>query len=148
MASLRSRLAGVPLDSSHAVSSVTPDGDELAVRLVDGRERRVDHILLATGYRIDVDRYHLLAPELRRAVRRTKGLPLLQPGFESSVPGLHFIGASAAESFGPIMRFVTGTGYTGRRLARSIAATPASAPGPSPRRRRRAEALRNGLGAR
>ena len=33
---------------------------------------------------------------------------------ESSVPGLHFIGAPAAWSFGPIMRFVSGGWYTGQ----------------------------------
>jgi len=40
---------------------------------------------------------------------------------ESSVPGLHFIGAPAAWSFGPIMRFVSGGWYTGQALARTIA---------------------------
>ena len=39
---------------------------------------------------------------------------------ESSVPGLHFVGAPAAWSFGPIMRFVSGGWYTGRALARAI----------------------------
>jgi hypothetical protein len=28
------------------------------------------------------------------------------------VPGLHFLGAPAAYSFGPVMRFVTGTWYS------------------------------------
>jgi hypothetical protein len=45
------------------------------------------------------------------------GYPLLRPGMESSVPGLHFVGAPAAWSFGPIMRFVSGGWYTGRALA-------------------------------
>jgi hypothetical protein len=40
---------------------------------------------------------------------------------ESSVPGLHFLGAPAAWSFGPIMRFVSGGWYTGRAVARAIA---------------------------
>jgi hypothetical protein len=40
---------------------------------------------------------------------------------ESSVPGLHFLGAPAAWSFGPIMRFVSGGWYTGQALARTIA---------------------------
>jgi FAD-dependent urate hydroxylase len=37
------------------------------------------------------------------------------------VPGLHFVGAFAAASFGPVMRFVSGTPFTGRALARHIA---------------------------
>jgi hypothetical protein len=44
---------------------------------------------------------------------------VLRRGLESSVPGLHFVGAPAAWSFGPIMRFVSGGWYTGRALARA-----------------------------
>jgi FAD-dependent urate hydroxylase len=44
------------------------------------------------------------------------------------VPGLHFVGAPAAESFGPIMRFVSGTPFTGRALAEHIARTRRPAP--------------------
>ena len=136
---LRARLGDTPLELSQSASSVSSDGEGVRVRLADGRERTADHVLLATGYRIDVDRYDVLASDIRRQVARANGLPLLQPGFESSVPGLHFIGASAYESFGPIMRFVTGTGYTGRRLARAIAAAR-----PAPLRHRAREYLRTG----
>jgi hypothetical protein len=37
------------------------------------------------------------------------------------VPGLHFVGAPAAWSFGPIVRFVSGGWYTSRALVRTIA---------------------------
>jgi hypothetical protein len=33
------------------------------------------------------------------------------------VPGLHFLGAPAAASFGPLMRFVSGAGYAARAVA-------------------------------
>jgi hypothetical protein len=78
-------------------------------------------VLLATGYRVDVALYDFLAPELLKTVRRVDGYPLLGPGFESSLPGLHFLGAPAARSFGPVCRFVSGTPYTARALARRIA---------------------------
>ena len=48
------------------------------------------------------------------------GYPLLGPGFESSLPGLHFLGATAARSFGPVSRFVSGTTYAARALTRRI----------------------------
>jgi hypothetical protein len=54
-------------------------------------------------------------------VRRVDGYPLLGPGFESSLPGLHFLGAPAARSFGPVSRFVSGTPYAAPALARRIA---------------------------
>ena len=48
------------------------------------------------------------------------GYPRLTGGFESSVGGLHFVGAPAAWSYGPLLRFVAGTEYAGPTLARGI----------------------------
>ncbi|MFD5812821.1 NAD(P)-binding domain-containing protein [Streptomyces sp. NPDC127038] len=81
-----------------------------------------DHLLLATGYRVDVGRLTLLAPELRREIETFRGAPRLSSGFESSVPGLFFTGLAAAPTFGPVLRFVAGTGFAARRLAGSVAA--------------------------
>jgi FAD-dependent urate hydroxylase len=46
---------------------------------------------------------------------------VLGPGLESSVAGLHFMGAAAARSFGPVMRFVVGTWYAAPAVARRAA---------------------------
>ncbi len=95
------------------------DGRAL-LELDDGSERLVDHVLLGTGYRIDVTRYPFLAPELADELRVRDGSPKLGGGLESSVRGLHFTGAPAAESFGPAMRFVVGTAYTAPALTQAI----------------------------
>ena len=95
------------------------DGRAL-LELDDGSERLVDHVLLGTGYRIDVKRYPFLAPELAAELRVRDGSPKLGDGLESSVRGLHFTGAPAAESFGPAMRFVVGTAYTAPALTQAI----------------------------
>jgi hypothetical protein len=81
------------------------------VRLDDGSERVVEHVLLGTGYKIDVTRYAFMEPELSAQVETVGGYPRLTSGLESSVAGLHFLGAPAAFSFGPVMRFVVGTSY-------------------------------------
>ena len=78
------------------------------LRLSDGSERRVDHVLLGTGYRVDVSRYSFIAPELLKAIPVLDGSPRLTRGFASAVPGLHFIGAAAAREFGPLLYFVAG----------------------------------------
>ena len=64
---------------------------------------------------------HQEAPELVASLDLADGYPKLTRGLESSVPGLHFLGAPAAFSFGPIMRFVAGTWYAAPALARRIA---------------------------
>ena len=81
----------------------------------------MDHLLLATGYRVDVTRYPFLAPALRETIRTRDGYPELDVGFESSVPGLHFLGTPAAGTFGPLCRFVVGSKYAARELTRVIA---------------------------
>jgi cation diffusion facilitator CzcD-associated flavoprotein CzcO len=102
-----------------AVEAATEDGNAV-VTFDDGSTRRADHVLLGTGYRVDVSRYPFLAPDLVEQVERADGYPVLRRGFESSVDGLHFLGAPAAWSFGPLMRFVAGTAYAGRELVRGV----------------------------
>jgi hypothetical protein len=66
---------------------------------------------------------------LARSLRINDGYPALTAGFEASVPGLHFLGAPASGTFGPLMRFVAGTRYAAIGLTRCIvgrAATPAT----------------------
>ena len=124
---LRSRLAGVPMTADRTVVTAERHGDRLRLRLDDGVIREVDRAVLATGFRVDLDRITLLAPSLVRAVQRIDGSPRLGPGFELTVPGLHFVGAAAFDSFGPLMRFVAGTGYTARAVTRHVAGAAALA---------------------
>jgi thioredoxin reductase len=115
------RLENVPVRLGRSVVSALPVGEQVKVRLDDGSERIVHHVLLGTGYRVDVSKYDFLAPELVQSVNRFKGYPILKQGLESSVPGLHILGAPAAWSFGPLMQFVSGTHYASRSLVGSIA---------------------------
>jgi thioredoxin reductase len=117
---LPARLANVTKTTSRSVINATPVGDEIALKLDDGSERRVDHILLGTGYQVDISRYEFLPPELVREVKQFDGYPKLAGGFRSSVPGLHFIGATAARSFGPLLYFVAGTEFACRELTPAI----------------------------
>lgn len=114
---LPARLENVPVTMTKSIVSAGATAEGVQVRFADGEQRTVDHLLLGTGYRVDIARYPFLAPALLARVRRVNGYPVLKRGMESSVPGLHFIGAPAAWSFGPIMRFVSGGWYTGRSLA-------------------------------
>jgi hypothetical protein len=96
------------------------EGERLRVHLNDGTDRAVDHVVLGTGYRVDVSRYPFLSPAVVDRVHRVNGYPVLDAGLETSSRGLHFVGAPAAWSFGPIMRFVAGTEFVGRALHRRV----------------------------
>jgi FAD-dependent urate hydroxylase len=114
------RLANVPITMARSIVSATERGGGVRVTFGHGDERTADHLLLGTGYRVDITRYPFIGPSLIGLVRRVNGYPLLRRGLESSVTGLHFLGAPAAFSFGPTMRFVSGGWYAGRALAQAV----------------------------
>jgi len=117
---LRERLADIPMSPQRTIVRGEPQNGHLRLELSDGTEREVDHLLLGTGYEVDIRRYRFLTPEVAGAIQTVDGQPVLRSGLESSVPGLHFVGSSAAYTFGPVMRFVTGTWYTARAVALRI----------------------------
>jgi cation diffusion facilitator CzcD-associated flavoprotein CzcO len=117
---LISRLEHVPIRAGVEVTDAAPAGQGVRLSLTDGTERTVDHVLLATGYCVDLSQYAFLAPVLLARVATTNGWPRLSKGFETSVPGLHVLGAPAAWSHGPLMRFVAGSGFAARSLARGL----------------------------
>jgi cation diffusion facilitator CzcD-associated flavoprotein CzcO len=114
------RLADVRIETGRRVVAAHVKGDDVVLRYADSSVERVDHVLLATGYHVDIARYPFLGADLLRRIRRTDGYPRLTSAFETSVPGLHFLGAPSAWSFGPLMRFVAGTEYAAPALARQL----------------------------
>ena len=118
---LMERLRKVPIRLGTLVVECRPVGEQVVAGLNDGIERIVDHILLGTGYRVDVARYAFLSQGLLRSIQLFRGYPDLGPGLETSVAGLHILGAPAAWSFGPLMQFVSGTHYASQSLTRHIA---------------------------
>jgi len=84
------------------------------------REISVDHIVAGTGYEPDLARIPFLNGDLARRVTRIERAPRLSANFETSVPGLYFVGAAAAFSFGPLSRFVCGARYTASVVSRDL----------------------------
>ncbi|MGW4989551.1 FAD-dependent oxidoreductase [Streptomyces mirabilis] len=95
----------------------------LSVQTLGGRseELAADHVIAATGYRVDIAAMDFLGHELRTALAVSRGTPKLGAGYRSSVPGLYFTGLPAAASYGPVMRFVCGTEFASPRLAKHLA---------------------------
>jgi cation diffusion facilitator CzcD-associated flavoprotein CzcO len=95
----------------------------LTVQTLGGRTEEVsaDHVIAATGYRVDIAAMDFLGHELRTALVVSRGTPKLGAGYRSSVPGLYFTGLPAAASYGPVMRFVCGTEFASPRLAKHLA---------------------------
>jgi thioredoxin reductase len=92
----------------------------LAGRDGSTREFTTSHVIAATGYRVDIHRLSFLSQGLRSAIRVEGQFPAVSAYFESSVPNLYFVGLTSASSFGPMMRFMFGAGFTARRLSRHL----------------------------
>ena len=95
----------------------------LQLRAQDGTQREilVDHIIAATGYKVNLERLNFISSEIRSKLKTVESTPILASTCESSVPGLYFVGVAAANSFGPVMRFAFGADFAARTVTRALA---------------------------
>lgn len=107
----------------HRVRSGEAVGEQVRLH-VDNRggavELCTDHVIAATGFRIDIERLEILDPALRSQIAREGAAPVLNARSESSVPGLFILGLPSAPTFGPVMRFMFGAKHVAPILARHL----------------------------
>jgi len=116
-----------PFHLGFEIKKATMENGRVVLELVDtdGAKRSVqgDHVIAATGYRVAIERLAFLRHELLKEVQCFDKSPVLSRNFETSVPGLYFVGTAAANSFGPVMRFAFGADFTAKRLSRHLRRT-------------------------
>jgi thioredoxin reductase len=114
----------VPLHLGYSIRSAQIQNDGVRLELVDTggsiRTMETEHIIAATGYQVDLRRLSFLEACDVARIRSIEHTPVLSSNFESSLRGLYFVGASAASTFGPLLRFAIGARFTARRLARHL----------------------------
>ena len=119
---LRDRVIGKAIrHEGQTVVKMEAVGAKVDVTISDGEKVRADHVILATGYQVDINMLTMIRPSLLAAIKTERAVAILSPWFESSVPGLYFVGLTALRAFGPLYRFVAGCGATARRVAGSVA---------------------------
>jgi hypothetical protein len=124
---LQPRFADVTCSISRTVTGARVRSDRVVLDL-DSGSKTFDHVLLGTGYRVDLTRLNFLSPRLLQTIACVQGSPVLRSGLESSVPKLHFVGSYAVKSFGPLLRFIAGAPFA----ARAVTAAAQCAPSPKP----------------
>ena len=124
----------VPVLPGHALIDAKAEGDKVRLEFAasDGSRAVVaaDHVIAATGYRPALRRLEFIDPALSASVAVINDTPILSANFQSSVPGLYFVGPIAANSFGPLMRFAVGARFVARRLSRHLATSAQHLPDP------------------
>lgn len=128
---MRDRLAAVPTLLGQRLRGAAPEDSGIKLEIYDAsgtrQTLRADHIIAATGYVPDVSRMPFIARQLLPSIKTVGTAPHLSASFQSSVPGLYFVGPAAAASFGPIMRFSLGACFTARRITSYLAPAPRTA---------------------
>jgi thioredoxin reductase len=114
----------VPLWLGYSIESAEVRGNQvqLRVRGQDGSVKTIlaDHVIAATGYKVELERLKFLSSAIRTNLTAVEGTPVLSSDFESSIPGLYFVGVASANSFGPVMRFAYGAEFAARTLSRAL----------------------------
>jgi len=124
---LRNRVENkLPVHLGVTVVEALEAGSRAVLKLRVARDRSerqfvADHVVAGTGFDVDVDHLAFIEKRLRSAIARLERSPRLNASFESSVPGLHFIGPTSAMSFGPLFRFVVGAEYSVQVLSVCLA---------------------------
>jgi hypothetical protein len=123
---VKDQLVGrVPFHLGLHLNQATVEDGRVQLQLVgaDGAAQTLvtDHVIAGTGYKVDLRRLTFLSPGVQAAIDSVENTPVLSSSFESSVPGLYFVGAASANSFGPLARFAFGAGFTSRRLSKRLA---------------------------
>lgn len=126
---LKPRFTNIVCNPGRSITGARVLGDRIALDL-DNAARTFDHVLLGTGYRVDMSRLGILAPQLLERIACVEGSPLLGSGFESSVPKLHFVGCYAVKSFGPLLQFIAGASYAARAVTNAACRRVTSKPDP------------------
>ena len=121
----RMRAAKVEVRTGLTPVGARAEGGRVTLSLANGHgtsEQTFDHVVCGTGYSHDIARLRFLHPSLVSALSLIQGrAPRLSGSFESTIPGLHFIGPFSAFACGPAFRFVCGASYTTPRVASALA---------------------------
>jgi thioredoxin reductase len=104
----------------HEIEGARAEGGRIAlIARKDGQRAEIvaDHIIAATGFRPDLRRLGFMEGALREQIAHLEHTPRLSDRFETSVPALYVMGVLAANTFGPLMRFMVGAEYAAPRVA-------------------------------
>ena len=94
---------------------------ELRVGLSSGETVEVDHVILATGYKVDMGRVPMLAAgNMLSRLTTSNGFPVLDEHFQSSMPGLYLTSMCAVQDFGSFFAFTSSVRVSARLIGESL----------------------------
>lgn len=106
---------------THVVSCAESASGELAIGLDNDETLAIDHVVLATGYRVNMQRVPFLAAgNILDKLALNEGYPVLDDGFQSSVAGLYVTSLPAIRDFGPFFGFTVAVGVSAKLIGQTL----------------------------
>lgn len=107
--------------SSRVVACKELPTGELEVRLDVGERLTVDHIILATGYKVNMENVPLLAAgNILSKLKIHEGSPVLDENFQSNIQGLFITSMAATRDFGNFFAFTVTAVASAKIIGRAI----------------------------
>lgn len=103
------------------VTGADPGAAGTRVVLDDGETLTVDHVVFATGYRVDFASVPFLADGLLPSLNVVDGFQVLDEHFQTSVPGLYITSLAATRDFGAFLGFTVSVRAQAKIIGRDIA---------------------------
>ena len=116
----RIKHASIKLHPRTAVTGADQGASGIEVALDSGEVLTVDHVVFATGYKVDFVRVPFLANGLRSSVNVRDGFPVLDEHFQASVPGLYVTSLAATRDFGSFLGFTVSVRAQAKIIGRNI----------------------------
>ena len=107
--------------NTQVVSCEEMPGGDLAVGLDNGERLMVDHVILATGYKVKIDQVPLLAHGniLDKLLTRS-GYPVLDEHLQTNISGLFITSMAAAQAFGSFFAFTISVRTSAKLIGQAL----------------------------
>ena len=99
-------------------------GGDMAIRLDNGEMLEVDDVILATGYKVNIDQVPFLAGgNVLSHLETADGFPVLDEQLQTNLPGLFITSMPATQDFGPFFAFTIAVRTSAKLIGRAIEAS-------------------------
>jgi len=93
----------------------------LKVSLTNGQDLTVDHVVLATGYRVDMQQVPFIAAgNLSTRLNLDGGYPTLDNQLQTNIPGLFITSLPACQDFGPFFAFTVAVKVSAKVIGKAL----------------------------
>ena len=107
--------------NTQVVSCDERPGGDLLVKLDTGESLTVDHIILATGYKVKIDQVPFLAQgNILPQLTTRNGFPVLDEHFQTNLPGLFMTSMAATQDFGPFFAFTISVRTSAKLIGQAL----------------------------